>query len=59
MDDNDTVRNWDFSILDNDGNIIHEDFDYETETDAESAAMDYIAQNNIQDYTLDVSQADW
>ncbi len=54
-----TTRNWDFSILDSDGNIIYEDFDYETEQDAEDAAMAYIRENNITDYMLDVSQPDW
>ena len=55
----DTVRLWDFSILDSDSNIICEDFDYETEQDAEDAAMEYIRENDIENYTLDVSQSDW
>ena len=55
----DVVRNWDYSILDKDGNIIHEDFDFETEQDAEDAAMEYIEDNGIIDYDLDVSQPDW
>ena len=52
------VRGWDFSILDLDGDIICEDFDYETEQDAEDAALEYIKENNIKDYTLDISQGD-
>ena len=54
----DNVRNWDFAVLDSDRNILCEDFDYETEQDAEDAAMDYIKENGITDYTIDVSQAD-
>ena len=57
-EDNDP-RNWDYSIMDPDGNIICEDFDYETEEDAENAAMQYIADNGITNYSLDVSQPDW
>jgi hypothetical protein len=49
---------WDFSILDCDGNIICEDFDYESEQDAENAAMEYIRENNISDYIIDISQPD-
>ncbi len=55
---NDEARNWDLSILDPDGNIIFEDFDYETEQEAEEAAMEYIKENGITDYMLDISQAD-
>ena len=58
-DTEELTRNWDFSIMDSNGNILCEDFDYETEQDAEDAAMEYIRQNNITDYILDVSQPDW
>ncbi len=54
-----SFRGWDFSVLDAEGNILCEDFDYETEQDAEDAAMKYIGDNNITDYTIDVSQSDW
>ncbi len=54
-----TTRNWDLSIIDSHGKIIHEDWDYETEQDAEDAAMEYISANGITDYTLDISQPDW
>ncbi len=53
------VRNWDFSVLDPEGNILCEDFDYETEQDAYDAAMEYVNGNNISDYDLDVSQPDY
>ncbi len=53
------TRGWDVSILDSKGNIIFEDFDFETEQDAEDAAMSYIKENDIKDYMLDVSQPDW
>ncbi len=52
------MSTWDFSILDKNGNILCEDFDYETEQDAEDAAMAYVKENNLTDYDLDVSQAD-
>ena len=55
----DAVRTWDFSIMDSHGKIIAEDFDYETEKDAEDAAMEYVTENGLTDYTLDVSQPDW
>ncbi len=54
----DNIRNWDFTVLDSNGNILCEDFDYETEQDAEDAAMAYVNETGITDYTLDVSQAD-
>ncbi len=52
------TRNWDVSVLDADGNILFEDFDYETEQDAEDAAMAYIKENGVEDYMLDISQPD-
>lgn len=54
----DEEKMWDFSILDPDCNIIQEGFDYETRELAETAAMAYIAENGITEYTLDVSQPD-
>ena len=51
-------RGWDWSVLNADGDILGEDFDYETEQDAEDAAMEYIRENDIEDYMLDVSQPD-
>ena len=51
-------RGWDWSALNADGDILGEDFDYETEQDAEDAAMEYIRENDIEDYMLDVSQPD-
>ena len=51
-------RLWDYSILSQDGQIIHEGFDFESEDEAESAAMEYIDENGITDYVLDVSQPD-
>ena len=59
MEDMEVTRGWDFSIMDADCNIICEDFDYETEQDAEFAAMDYVTKNGLTDYTIDVSQPDW
>ena len=53
------TRGWDISIMDPRGNIIFEDFDYETEEDAEDAAMAFIHENHIEDYLLDISQPDW
>ncbi len=52
------IRGWDFSILDEKGNILYENYDYETEEDAEDAAMVYIEENCIRDYILDISQPD-
>ncbi len=52
------IRGWDFSILNEEENILYENYDYETEEDAEDAAMAYIEENGITDYMLDVSQPD-
>ena len=55
---NEELRGWDWSVLNADGDILGEDFDYETKEEAEAAAMEYIEANSITDYTLDVSQPD-
>lgn len=49
---------WDVSVLDSNGNILYENFDFDTEQNARDAGMDYVTENNITDYTLDVSQPD-
>ena len=48
----------DLSILDSDGNILYEAFDFESEDEAEAAASEYIQDNEIEDYMLDISQPD-
>lgn len=57
-EDEKAFRGWDWSVLNADGDILGEDFDFETEEDAEDAAMQYIEENSITDYTLDASQPD-
>ena len=54
----DEEKLWDISIMDSEGEIIFEDFDYETEKEAEDVAMAYIEENGIEDYLLDISQPD-
>jgi len=49
---------WDVSVTDSKGNILYESFDYESYEDAELAALDYVNQNDIDDYMIDVSQPD-
>ena len=50
------ITTWDVSVLDSNGNILYENFDFDTEQEARDTGMDYVTENNITDYTLDVSQ---
>lgn len=47
---------WDLSVLNSEGDILFEDFDYETQDEAENAAMEFIKNEKIEDYVLDISQ---
>ncbi len=48
------IGNWNFCIFSK-GTMIFRDWGYETAEDAEDAAMAYIKENNVTDYSLDIS----
>ena len=47
---------WDVSVTDSKGNTLFESFDYESYAAAEVAGLDYVNENDIDDYMIDVSE---
>ncbi len=59
-DMNEEITTWDLSIMDDDDNVIFEAFDFDSEEDAETAAIEYCEEEgiNIDDFLIDISQPD-